>query len=631
VASVRDLPPSEARKEYPVRIRAVITYVNVANGELFVQDESAGIFVFVRNSTYSAPIEWGQLVEVNGVSAPGDFSSSITKAEIKVHGRTAMPKPLRLTLDTLHTGSEDSQWGQLKGVVRSGRENNGVLSLNVAATGGAFLVLMREYPADWATQLIDARVTLAGVLAAAFNEHRQAVGVRMFVPSAKFINVDDPAPASPFDLPVSSAVSVGAFRTNTDESRRIRVRGTVTAAVSASLIYVSDGEGNLQVEMDRPVSARPGELIDVVGFPESVDGRPGLKNAIWRLVARGRDLAPQHVAASDILTPPDQNAGSGITIAAGTRFDLKLVAVEGTLLQQGEGSHARTITLTSLDRIFIATIPDSAQQIADELEIGSHLKLTGVCLVTYDEYRQAQSFRLLIRRTDDIAVLSRPPWLTLRHSVWIIGIMLLSVIAATTWIKVLRDQVAVRTEELRDANDRLGRMATEDGLTGAANRRRFDEALGNEVSRAGRTGTPVSLVMIDIDHFKALNDSYGHQTGDRCLIGVVGAIRAAFCRAGEVVARYGGEEFAVILPNVGDETAIARAEAVRLAVLNLEIPHAGAPGNRGLSVSLGVGTLWPGSACSADDLVRFADRALYQAKQSGRNRVVSWGAVAVAL
>jgi diguanylate cyclase (GGDEF)-like protein len=398
--------------------------------------------------------------------------------------------------------------------------------------------------------------------------------------------------------------------------------------VSRSLIYVSDGEGDLPVEMDAPGSHEPGECIDIVGFPGAVDGRPGLKNAIWRLIARGQDITPIPLLAQDILPPEDQKAGSGLTIASGTRYDLKLVVMEGTLLQVGGGLHPKTMTLTSLDRIFVATTPDAAQGVADELEIGSHLKLTGVCLINYDEFHQAQSFRVLIRRPSDIAVQSHPPWLTRRHALWIIGVMLLSVIAAMTWISVLRKQVTNRTDELRDANERLHRMATEDGLTGAANRRRFDELLRQEVSRASRMLTPISLVMIDIDHFKALNDCYGHQTGDRCLIRVVEAIRESAGRVGDVVARYGGEEFAIILPNEGDEGATALAEVMRLSVARVHIPDDAAPNDQRLTVSLGVGTLNPGLLYTPDDLVSFADRALYHAKQNGKNRVTSWTTIA---
>jgi diguanylate cyclase (GGDEF)-like protein len=171
----------------------------------------------------------------------------------------------------------------------------------------------------------------------------------------------------------------------------------------------------------------------------------------------------------------------------------------------------------------------------------------------------------------------------------------------------------------------------EDPLTGAANRRRFDELLNMEVSRGSRDATPVSLIMIDIDRFKAVNDFYGHQTGDSCLIQVVQALRKSVARCTDVIARYGGEEFAVILPNTGAEPATAIAEKMRRVVEELEIPNAASQFNQRLSISLGVGTLMPGSTYNADFLVGMADRALYEAKQNGRNQVVVAGAPELAL
>jgi diguanylate cyclase (GGDEF)-like protein len=629
--AVRHLPAEEAKKEYPVRIRGAVTYVNALSGELFVQDDSAGIFVFIRDSKSNTALVQGQVVQISGVTAPGDFSSSITKATIEVLGRSEMPKPLRMPFDHLLTGAEDCQWGELEGVVRSGRESRGVLYLNAVTTGGSFLVIMKNYPLDWPRSLIDAKATFEGVLAAAFNDHRQVVGVRMFVPATRFIHIDDPPPPSPYELPQTPAVEVGAFRMDRDWSRRIRVRAAVTAVVSTSLIYVSDGEGNLPVEIEEPGGVQPGDLLDIVGFSGSIDGRPGLKNAIWRIVEHHREVKPLRIAAQDILPQEAGGIGSGLSIAAGTRYDLELVTVDGTLVQFTRGLHSQTLTIASMDLTFGVTIPDTIHGVAEELKLGSQLKTTGVCIVIYDEYRHAQSFRILIRRSSDIAVASRPPWWTLQHAIWIMSAMLVSVFAALGWIWVLRKHVAIKTNELREANERLHRISVEDPLTGAANRRRFDELLNMEASRGSRDATPVSLIMIDIDRFKAVNDFYGHQTGDSCLIQVVQALRKSVARCTDVIARYGGEEFAVILPNTGAEPATAIAEKMRRVVEELEIPNAASQFNQRLSISLGVGTLMPGSTYNADFLVGMADRALYEAKQNGRNQVVVAGAPELAL
>jgi len=171
----------------------------------------------------------------------------------------------------------------------------------------------------------------------------------------------------------------------------------------------------------------------------------------------------------------------------------------------------------------------------------------------------------------------------------------------------------------------LRQMATTDALTGLINRRGFDEHLEDEVARAGRNRQPLSLVMIDIDRFKAYNDRYGHQAGDECLKLVAATVRATARRPADIAARYGGEEMALILPETDQEGAYELAEKLRLAVHGLEIAHTGSERNH-VTVSLGVATLGPGTpAGSAAELIRRADAALYIAKEAGRDRVMGWG------
>ena len=153
--------------------------------------------------------------------------------------------------------------------------------------------------------------------------------------------------------------------------------------------------------------------------------------------------------------------------------------------------------------------------------------------------------------------------------------------------------------------EQLERSAATDGLTGIANRRAFDDALAREVSRAARTGDPLSLVLLDIDHFKRLNDTLGHQAGDEALRAVAGDLAQAV-RLSDTVARYGGEEFAVLLPGLGAEDALATAERLR-------------GGGDGVTLSAGVAA-YPDDAGDALSLVDAADRALYAAKRAGRDR-----------
>jgi diguanylate cyclase (GGDEF)-like protein len=181
--------------------------------------------------------------------------------------------------------------------------------------------------------------------------------------------------------------------------------------------------------------------------------------------------------------------------------------------------------------------------------------------------------------------------------------------------------VAARTAEVEAANARLAQLVREDALTGVANRRRFDEALDEEWRRAVRARTPLALILVDVDFFKAFNDRLGHPAGDACLQDVARAVREASHRAGELVARYGGEEFAVLLPGASSAGARAVAENLRQKVEALGVPHPDSAAAPCVTVSAGVAWAEPVAEDRAGSLVAAADRALYAAKQAGRNRV----------
>jgi len=175
--------------------------------------------------------------------------------------------------------------------------------------------------------------------------------------------------------------------------------------------------------------------------------------------------------------------------------------------------------------------------------------------------------------------------------------------------------VRERTEQLEEANRRLEELSFLDALTEIANRRQFEQILDLEWRRAVRSGAPLSLIIADIDNFKAFNDTHGHQVGDRCLRDVATLMDSIVQRAGDQVARYGGEEFAAILPETDAEGAAAIAERMRQAVEALETD-----GGR-VTVSFGVATVIASDKLSPNALVAAADAALYQAKRDGRNAV----------
>lgn len=182
--------------------------------------------------------------------------------------------------------------------------------------------------------------------------------------------------------------------------------------------------------------------------------------------------------------------------------------------------------------------------------------------------------------------------------------------------------IAREQEQLAAANDELQRLSNQDGLTGIANRRVFDDFLDRVWRQAVRDRESVSLLLADIDKFKLFNDTYGHQAGDDCLRQVAWAIAEGVGRAGDLAARYGGEEFAVVLAGTDSTGAAAVAEKIRVAVASLNIAH-NAGVDKVVTISLGLATMFPRDGERAESLIAAADQALYCAKQQGRNRVVA--------
>ena len=192
----------------------------------------------------------------------------------------------------------------------------------------------------------------------------------------------------------------------------------------------------------------------------------------------------------------------------------------------------------------------------------------------------------------------------------------------------LEGRVAERTRELARANQtltefnlRLEALSNTDGLLGIANRRYFDDRLAAEWSRAIREQQAVSLLMIDVDHFKHYNDTYGHQAGDLCLQSIARAALSVVKRPTDMLARYGGEELVALLPNTDLNGATGIAQDIRKAISDRHIPHADSPVTGEVTVSIGVATMTPDQATGCATLIAAADKAMYAAKESGRNRV----------
>jgi diguanylate cyclase (GGDEF)-like protein len=189
-------------------------------------------------------------------------------------------------------------------------------------------------------------------------------------------------------------------------------------------------------------------------------------------------------------------------------------------------------------------------------------------------------------------------------------------------LKEANRQLALRQSELANANEMLSGLASTDSLTGLNNRRAFEEQISKEADRSCRYGSPLSLLMLDVDHFKQFNDSFGHLAGD-AVLQEVGRILSTAARSTDFPARFGGEEFALVLPETNAEAALEVAERIRVAISESRIEGSG------VTISIGLSSM--AATSTAASLVAEADEALYAAKRGGRNQVVHFNRSAVEL
>jgi diguanylate cyclase (GGDEF)-like protein len=216
-----------------------------------------------------------------------------------------------------------------------------------------------------------------------------------------------------------------------------------------------------------------------------------------------------------------------------------------------------------------------------------------------------------------LALVALSGWIARTHLDLAMGMIFGAFVVYGIRSAMLQNRFSQTQKALEQASERLEQLVLQDGLTGIANRRCFDQRFHQEWARARRTGSPLSLLLMDIDHFKKLNDTYGHLTGDECLVQVAHILQTTLSRPGDLLARYGGEEFVALLPETDDCGALGVAQRLQNSLDRSQpLPSV----KRQVTISIGATTWRALNGASAETVLATADRALYLAKQNGRNR-----------
>jgi len=271
-AAVNRLTIAEAKAGRPVDLHGVVTYADVKLGHIFLQDRTAGAFVYFDPTGSEPELTAGQTIEVTGVTTPGDFSSCIKNGKFKITGHAPLPEPKRLPFDQLLTGRWACYWAELKGIILSVRVLPGSFQLNLGAEGGSVLVIMRQFPHSERFS-IGSKVLLRGSLSALYNDRRQALGVKIFVPGPEYITVLKAALADPYATPLLPLSTIGQYDVSSDLEAQVRVRGTVTAVEPGTRIYVADADTSLAMEVLSTCSPRPRDYIEAFSQADAATTR----------------------------------------------------------------------------------------------------------------------------------------------------------------------------------------------------------------------------------------------------------------------------------------------------------------------------------------------------------------------
>ncbi len=612
---VHQLAPDQAALALPVRLRGVVTFYDpwqAGHKALFIADASGGIFI-APGPAPLPPMHAGSVIAVSGVTDPGGFAPIVSDPQIRLlPGTLPLPKPLRVQLPLLLTGAEDGQWIEIEGVVRAAEPDAKHVVLTVATPDGTFsATTVREDRANY-NALVDAKILLRGVATPLVDAKRRLLGIRILFPGLSTVSVEEPALPEVFSLPVQPLSRLLRYSSTVPSPHRIHVRGTVTLSWPGQRVCVADGSDALCMETQDPVPLKEGQIVDAVGFLDRKNYVPQLSNALLRVSGAGSAIPAVRISPADTF---------------GGDHEGDRVRMEGTLFGIDRKDGFTTLLISSAGTLFPAILPSTSfdqQSLPSQKWVeGSRVAVTGVFSGNVDTHwitRQEgkarwESFQILLQSPEDIRILESPSWWNSRHSLAVLEVVAFSTLIFLVWVFALRRQVHRQTLTIRRSEERFRYMAEHDALTGLCARTVFFERLSSAIAEAARRSSSLAIMAIDVDDFKHLNDSLGHQAGDTVLCAVARRIQSAV-RETDTVARIGGDEFVILLPGVhGTEEAYVIAAKI-LAVASDSVSIREDP--VAVTVSIGV-TVFPDGGLDATSLLRSADVALYRAKAIGRN------------
>ena len=399
-AQIRDLSVEQAGQHLPVQLHGVVTFFDTNLFMRFIQDDTAGIYLFPYSATNELVLAAGESVELEGTTDPGEFAPVVHPTRITVLGTGPLPPAKPVTYQQLASGEQDSQFVETHGVVRAVTfdPQTKYYAVEIETSSGRVTVLVAKLPVPDPATLIDSTVEARGVCATRFTTRRQLFDVRLLLPRPEDLVVESAAPKNPFaDTPLRPISQLLQFSPHSPLGHRVKVAGTVICAQDETL-FIQNGTDGLYVQTRDAGSLLPGDRVEVLGFPDRGEYSPMLKDAIFRKTGSGPMPVPQIITVADALTG---------------NYDSQLVRIKAKILDRARLSPDEFLVLQADDFIFLAYRERKSRGVDfGYLQNGNDVDVTGVCRIEVGNQWavganwRAKSFNLLVRWPRDIEVLS---------------------------------------------------------------------------------------------------------------------------------------------------------------------------------------------------------------------------------
>ncbi len=442
---VHRLSSAAAQQASPILLHGIVTQVMPEWRGFSFQDLTDAVYVSAA-SIQTPLLKIGQIVEIRGHTAPGNFAPIVQATEVRVLGIGAMPKPLHADWKFISSGACDNDYIEAEGVVRSAGAIDPPLwrwhatALHIDLGGNSVWAYLRDANGLVPGQLTDASVRLRGVCVVLANSRRQFEQNVLLLSKASDVQVMQEAPKDPFSAPLTSIDRLFEYRPASNMEHRVRVRGIVTLA-DATRVFLQEENSGLLVRTISAASVRVGDLADAIGFPAPGPYAAVLEDALVRSSGQHGPPPPLYLKADDVMLrsrgdrplPPDA----------------MLVQIEATVLDSSRSAQEEVLVLQNGTTVFTARVQGRlANNNLSQLE-GSRVKVTGICVIQVGDLGQPRSFELLMRSRGDLRVLAPAPWLTRSRALRAAGVLLAFAAGAAIWLTLLRKRVAAQTEIIR--------------------------------------------------------------------------------------------------------------------------------------------------------------------------------------